>query len=147
VIAVDTNILIYAHRHDASWHEQASAVVRQLAEGPATWAIPWPCVHEFMGIVTHPRIYRPPTPLEIALDQVTAWQESPSLTLLTEGPGAWELLRKVVSQSRVTGPLIHDARVAALCLLHGVRELWTVDRDFSRFTGLAVRNPLAERRR
>jgi uncharacterized protein len=144
VIAVDTNILVYAHRRDAPWHEHASAAVRQLAEGPAGWAIPWPCLHEFLSIVTHPRIYQPPTPLETALDQVAAWLESPSLSLLAEGPGAWERLRKVVSQGRVTGPAIHDARVAALCLLHGVRELWTADRDFSRFAGLSVRNPLVE---
>jgi toxin-antitoxin system PIN domain toxin len=144
VIAVDTNILVYAHRRDAPWHEHASAAVRQLAEGPAGWAIPWPCLHEFLSIVTHPRIYQPPTPLETALDQVAAWVESPSLSLLAEGPGAWERLRKVVSQGRVTGPVIHDARVAALCLLHGIRELWTADRDFSRFAGLSVRNPLVE---
>jgi uncharacterized protein len=144
VIAVDTNILVYAHRRDAAWHEQANAAVRHLAEGPGGWAIPWPCLHEFLSIVTHPRIYQPPTPLETALDQVAAWLESPSLSLLAEGPGAWERLRKVVSHGRVAGPVIHDARVAALCLLHGVRELWTADRDFSRFAGLSVRNPLVE---
>jgi toxin-antitoxin system PIN domain toxin len=144
VIAVDTNILVYAHRRDATWHEPANAVVRRLADGPGVWAIPWPCLHEFLSIVTHPRIYRPPTPLETALDQVAAWVESPGLSLLAEGPGAWELLRKVVSGSRVTGPVVHDARVATLCLLHGVRELWSADRDFGRFAGLSVRNPLVE---
>jgi toxin-antitoxin system PIN domain toxin len=144
VIAVDTNILVYAHRSDAPWHEHASAAVRQLAEGPGGWAIPWPCVHEFLGIVTHPRIYRLPSPLDTALDQVDAWLESPSLSLLAEGPGAWERLRRAASQSRIAGPAIHDARIAALCLLHGVRELWTADRDFSRFAGLSVRNPLVQ---
>jgi uncharacterized protein len=144
VIAVDTNILVYAHREDSPFHQAAFRRVAELAEGLASWAIPWPCLHEFLSIVTHPRIYQPPTPLETALDQVAAWLESPSLSLLAEGPGAWERLRKVVSQGRVTGPAIHDARVAALCLLHGVRELWTADRDFSRFAGLSVRNPLVE---
>jgi uncharacterized protein len=144
VIAVDTNILVYAHRRDSPWHEHANAAVRQLAEGPGGWAIPWPCLHEFLSIVTHPRIYRPPTPLDTALEQADAWVESPSLSLLAEGPGAWDRLRKVASQGRIAGPVIHDARVAALCLLHGVRELWTADRDFSRFAGLSVRNPLVE---
>lgn len=144
MIAVDTNILVYAHRRDATWHERANAVLRQLAEAPTAWAIPWPCLHEFLGIVTHPRIYRPPSPLETAIDQVNAWVESPSLSLLAEGSGAWDLLRKVVTQGRVTGPVIHDARIATLCLLHGARELWTADRDFSRFPGLTLRNPLIE---
>ena len=73
MIAVDTNILVSAHRRDAIWHERAAAVLRELAEGPRAWAVPWPCLHEFLSIVTHPRIYRPPTPLETALDQLAAW--------------------------------------------------------------------------
>lgn len=142
MIALDTNILVYAHRRDASWHQPAAAVLRRLAEGPGSWAIPWPCIHEFLSVVTHPRIYRPPTPLDGALDQVAAWLESPGLTLLSEGTGAWELHRKTVSGARAIGPMVHDARIAMLCLLHGVRELWTVDSDFGRFVGLSVRNPL-----
>ena len=144
MIAVDTNILVYAHRRDAIWHERAAVVVSRLAEGPDAWAVPWPCLHEFLSIVTHPRIYLPPTPLEKALDQVAAWLESPTLSLLAEGPGAWDLFRKVVSQGRITGPAIHDARIATLCLLHGARALWTADRDFGRFAGLSTRNPLIE---
>ena len=144
MIAVDTNILVYAHRRDAIWHERAGAVLRELAEGAGTWAVPWPCLHEFLSIVTHPRIYRPPTPLETALDQVAAWLESPGVSLLAEGPGAWERFHKVVWQGRITGPAIHDARIAALCLQHGARALWTADRDFGRFAGLSTRNPLVE---
>lgn len=116
--------------------------MRELSEGRAEWAIPWPCIHEFLSIVTHPRIYAPPTPLARALDQVTAWQESPRLVLLAESEGYWSVLRTLVASGRVQGPQVHDARVAALCLHHGVRELWTADRDFGRFPDLAVRNPL-----
>lgn len=144
MIAVDTNILVYSHRRDAPWYEPAAEAIRRLAEGTTAWAIPWPCLHEFLGIVTHPRVYRPPTALDGALEQVTAWMESPSLSLLAEGPGAWESLRRLLTQGRVTGPTVHDARIASLCMLHGVRELWTADRDFSRFPGLTVRNPLVE---
>ncbi|RLB44033.1 MAG: VapC toxin family PIN domain ribonuclease, partial [Deltaproteobacteria bacterium] len=85
MIGVDTNILVYAHREDSPWHERAYACIKQLAEGSAPWAIPWPCVHEFLAIVTHPRIYQPPTPLSRALEQVEAWLESPSLVMLSEG--------------------------------------------------------------
>jgi toxin-antitoxin system PIN domain toxin len=143
VIAIDTNLLVYAHRQDSPFHTAAYSCVANLAEGPASWAIPWPCLHEFLAIVTHPRIYAPPTPLANALDQVDAWQESPTLVLLTEAPTHWPTLRALLAAGRVTGPLVHDARIAGLCRDHGVRELWSADRDFSRFAGLAVVNPLA----
>ena len=142
MIAVDTNILVYGHREDSSWHATAAARIAELAEGRAPWAIPWPCLHEFLAIVTHPRIYAPPTPLTGALDQVEAWLEAPSLVLLTEVDGYWPLLRSALDGGRITGPQVHDARVAALCRVHGIRELWTADRDFGRFPGLIVRNPL-----
>lgn len=142
MIAVDTNLLVYAHRSDSPWHERADERVAELAEGPGGWAIPWPCVHEFLAIVTHPRIYSPPTPLLQALDQVAAWLESPTLVVLSEGEGYWERLRGLLADGRIAGPQVHDARVAALCLHHGVRELWSADRDFSRFPELSTRNPL-----
>lgn len=142
MIALDTNLLVYAHREDSPWHDAAYARIAELAEGRAPWAIPWPCLHEFLAIVTHPRIYAPPTPLAAAVDQVEAWLESPSLVLLTEYEGYWSQLRAALHAGRVAGAQVHDARVAALCGLHGIRELWTVDRDFGRFPGLTVRNPL-----
>jgi toxin-antitoxin system PIN domain toxin len=144
VIAVDTNLLVYGHREDAAWHERAYARLEELAEGHATWAIPWPCLHEFLAVVTHPRIYDPPTPLDIACDQVEAWLESPSVTTLSEMEGYWPRLREMVEAGQIAGPKVHDARVAALCSHHGVSELWTVDRDFSRFPELRVRNPLVD---
>jgi hypothetical protein len=142
VIAVDTNILVYAHREDSPWHDAARGRLAELAEGRAAWAIPWPCLHEFLAIVTHPRIYNPPSPLDIAQAQVEAWLEAPSLVLLAETPGYWPELRATLKASRVEGPAVHDARIAALCRLHGVRELWTADRDFSRFPGPRIINPL-----
>ena len=142
MIAVDTNVLVYAHREDSAWHEAAYARIRALAEGRAPWAIPWPCLHEFLAIVTHPRIWTTPTPPEAALEQVDAWLEAPSLVVLSEAEGYWPVLRDMLRGGRAAGPLVHDARVAALCRLHRVRELWTVDRDFGRFPDLTVRNPL-----
>lgn len=142
MIAVDTNLLVYAHREDAQWHDAAAARIEDLAQHRAPWALPWPCVHEFVAIVTHPRIFAPPSPLAAALDQVEAWLEAPNVVLLAEAEGYWPALRVLLLEGRVAGPLVHDARVAALCRLHGVRELWTADRDFGRFPGVAVRNPL-----
>ena len=142
MIAVDTNILVYAHREDSPFHEAAAHRVAELAERGAAWAIPWPCIHEFLAIVTHPRIYDPPTPLAAALEQVNAWIESPSLVLLAESDQHWPELRTLMEQAKVTVGRVHDARVAALCLQHGVRELLSADRDFGRFTQLTVINPL-----
>ena len=142
MIAVDTNLLVYAHREDSPWHQRAYPVLQDLAEGAGAWALPWPCLHEFLAIVTHPRIYDPPTPVSQALEQVEAWLESPTLVLLSEGEGNWPVLAELLAGGRVAGPQVHDARVAALCLHHGVRELWTADRDFGRFPDLSTRNPL-----
>jgi len=142
MIAVDSNLLVYAHREDSPWHETANARIVELAEGRAPWAIAWPCIHEFLAIVTHPRIYSPPTPLKNAIDQIEAWMESPTLVLLSEAADYWLLLRSTLQSGRVSGPQIHDARIVAVCRQHGVRELWTADRDFGSFPGLTVRNPL-----
>jgi toxin-antitoxin system PIN domain toxin len=142
VIAVDTNILVYAHRRDSAWHDAASARMAELAEGRSPWCIPWSCLHEFIAIVTHPRIYSPPSRLGEATGQIDAWLESPSVVLLAETDAYWQVLKALLQEARVAGPMVHDARVAAVCLHHGVRELWTADRDFGRFAELTVRNPL-----
>lgn len=142
MIAVDTNVLVYAHREDSTFHAAARACVEALAQGRAAWAIPWPCVHEFYAIVTHPRIYSPPTPLAQALDQIEAWMESPTLALLGESDQHWGTLKGLLRAARSAGPQVHDARIAALCRQHGVREFWSADRDFGRFGELKVRNPL-----
>ncbi|MFH1177926.1 MAG: TA system VapC family ribonuclease toxin [Acidobacteriota bacterium] len=142
MIAVDTNLLVYAHREDSPWQEAAYRCLAQLAEGRAAWAIPWPCICEFLAIVTHPRIFAPPTPLPRALDQVEAWLECPTLVLLAEGVDFWKTLKPAIESGRIAGAQVHDARIAALCLHHGVESLWTADRDFSRFGGLRTHNPL-----
>ena len=114
MIAVDTNILAYAHREDSPFHGAAFERVAELAEGRAAWSIPWPCVHEFVAVVTHPRIYAPPTPLALALDQVDAWLESPTLVLLAESAEHWSILRELLSSAHIGGAQVHDARVAAV---------------------------------
>lgn len=142
MIAVDTNILVYSHRSDSSFHKAADKALTELAESGELWAIPWPCIHEFLAIVTHPRIYDPPTSLTDAIEQVECWLEVPTLMLLGEDKNHWSHLRQILEEAQIAGPMIHDARVAALCQAQGVREIWTADRDFSRFTGFRLRNPL-----
>jgi len=142
MIALDTNILVYAHRDDSEWHQAASRCLRDLAEAAPAWAIPWACIHEFLAIVTNPRIFVRPTPIAVALETVDAWLASPSVVPLSEPPGYWRALRELLTSGRVLGPRVHDARIAAVCVASGARELWTADRDFGRFPGVTTRNPL-----
>jgi toxin-antitoxin system PIN domain toxin len=142
MIAVDTQILVFAHREDSPFHEAALGVLTELTEARAPWALPWPVVHEFLAIVTHPRLYRPSSTQDQAFGFVESVFASPSIRLLGEGPVHLETLKRLCSTGRIAGPVVHDARIAALCLDHKVKELWSADRDFSRFKGLRVRNPL-----
>jgi toxin-antitoxin system PIN domain toxin len=141
MIAVDTNILVYAHRRDSAFHDAAGRCVAELAEGMAPWAIPWPCVHEFYSTVTR-RLYSPPSTPEQAIEQIDAWFASPTLVQISEVGTHWATLRDLVGRGKVTGPMVHDARIAAICLSNGVRELWSADRDFGRFPQLRIHNPL-----
>ena len=145
MIAVDSNLLIYAHKEGSPVHTAAAELVESLRHQRAAWAIPWPCIHEFIGIVTHPGIYKPASTLTEALGFVDSLLASPQLLLLSESPGYFEKLRDLATTARLKGPRIHDARIAALCLHHGVNELWSADRDFSAFPQLKVRNPLVKK--
>jgi toxin-antitoxin system PIN domain toxin len=145
MIALDTNILVAAHRREYPAHEHALSLVRERAEGTAPWALPWPCLHEFLAVVTNARIFVEPTPLPEALGVLDALLESPSLRLLSESPGYWPLLKSLSTAGGIAGARVHDARIAALCLHNGVSELWTADRDFSRFPKLKWRNPFVGR--
>ena len=144
MIAVDTNLLVYAHRQDSQWQPAANACLSRLAAAGVPWAIPWPCVYEFYSVVTHPRIYAPPSSPEQAVAQLDAWFEAPDLMLLAEEFEHWARLKDQLVRARVAGPLAHDAKIAALCLANGISELWTADRDFGRFPALKTKNPLVD---
>lgn len=142
--AVDTNILVYAHRRESAEHGRALELVTALAEGSEPWAIPWPCIYEFFSVVTNPRIWkeRASSPAQ-AWEQIAAWTSSPSLRLLSETEEFVALLGGLVKRARVRGPVVHDARVAALCLAHGVEVLLTRDRDFALFPELEREDPFS----
>jgi predicted nucleic acid-binding protein len=116
-----------------------------LAEAGSPWAIPWPCIHEFLSVVTSPRVFQKPTPLTHALDQVEAWMQSPLLHLIGEGPTHWKRLRSTLEAGNIVGAKVHDARIHAICADQGAAVLWSADRDFNRFQGLRVLNPLIGR--
>lgn len=140
MIALDTNILVYAHRREPAEHDAAAQLVKSLAEGTVAWAIPWPCLYEFFSVVTNRRIWKAAasSPSQ-AFAQIAEWLASPSLRLLSEIPDSFAALRELADKPRITGPLIHDARIAALCVAHGVAELVSADRDFSLFPEVTVR--------
>jgi toxin-antitoxin system PIN domain toxin len=142
VIAVDTNILVYAHRVESKHYVASRGALRELIESDDGWAVPWPCVHEFLATVTKRTIAAGPTPIDLALDQLLELFRSPGIVLLAEHAGYFRALAALLRSSNVTGGAVHDARIAALCLSHGISELWTADRDFARFPQLKTRNPL-----
>ena len=142
MIAVDTNLLVYAHRPEMPFHERARQVLTEAVAAPEPVCVPWPCVHEFLAVVSNPRIFRDPTPMDVALDSVRRLLGSLSGGFLAEGEGYLDALEQIARPAMLQGAIVHDARVAALCLFHGVRVLWSADRDFSRFPDLTVVNPL-----
>lgn len=147
MIAVDTNLLIYAHREDSRHHGAARSALESLASRTATWAVPWPAVHEFLAVVTHPRIYNPPTPNGQALAAVAALAGADNTAFIGETPHHLEIMDDLLRESGVSGAKVHDARIAAICLGNGIKELWTADRDFSWFPQLHTHNPLTTKNR
>ena len=143
MLAIDTNILVYAHRRESRHGEQAYEVLRELAEGDRPWAIPWPCCYEFLSVATNRRIWgeHASTPQQ-AWRQMIAWVSSPSNRMIGETDDFAEILGQFVDRPRVIGGIVHDARIAAICVAHGVEALLTRDRDFSMFPQLPTRDPL-----
>lgn len=139
MIAVDTNVLVYAHRSDTRRHREALETLTALAEGDVPWALPVFCLAEFVRIVTHLRVFTPPSPLGHALDFIDTLLESPSVRLLLPSRSYPSTFRRACESGDVRGNLAFDAQIAAACLEHGVRDLITADRDFARFAELEPR--------
>ena len=135
MIAVDTNILVYAHREELAQHPRARTRLVELAEGAARWAIPVFCVGEFLRVVTHPRLFDPPFEIEDACEALRRVLDSPSVVVLSPAERFWPLLTSAMRDARATGNLVFDAQIVALCREAGVSALLTEDRDFDRFPG------------
>jgi toxin-antitoxin system PIN domain toxin len=144
VIALDTNLLIYAHREEVPFHRAALESLTELVRSRRAWALPWPCVHEFLSTVTNRRVFPEPTPVGLAVESMRELAAT-DVRLLGEASAHLDILDRLLTTSSVTGPRVHDARIAAICIGHGVSELWTADRDFSYFPEVRTRNPLVGR--
>jgi len=142
MIAVDTNVLVYAHRGETPFHAQAKECLRSLAEGNQRWGIPVSCLHEFLAVVTNAKVFKPASTAIQALAQVDAWLASPQAQILHSGPHHWRTLADLTRRAKLQGGQFHDARIAALCIENGVSILWSADRDFGRFKALKTVNPL-----
>ncbi|MCK6555949.1 PIN domain-containing protein [Candidatus Binatia bacterium] len=133
MIAIDTNILVYAHREEMALHTAAIERLTELVEGGTPWALPAFCIGEFVRVVTHPRIFHPPTDLETALAFLDQVLGSPSARILVPGPMFPALFAESCRSGAVQGNLAFDAQVVAVCREHGVAEILSEDRDFARF--------------
>ena len=139
MIAVDTNVLIYAHRSEFDEHDAARHALTDLAQGSLPFGLPGTVVGEFLRVATHPRVLDPPTSRAVALGVVDAMLASPRARLLGPTEVYWQLLRGFVDDLRLSGNAVFDAQVAAACLANGFTTILTNDRDFRRFDGIEVR--------
>jgi hypothetical protein len=136
LIAVDTNVLIYAHRRETERHAQALRKLSEIAEGDSPWGLPVFCIAEFVRVVTHLRVFTPPSDLRTALDFIDRLMESPSIRLLVPGQTYPSTFRSACETAKVRGNLAFDAQIVASCAEHGVHDLITADRDFARFSAI-----------
>ena len=133
MIAVDTNILVYAHRTEAPKHDLARQWLIYLSEGETPWGLPVFCLGEFLRVVTHRRVFDPPSTLLQATTAIENLLASPSIRLLNPGPRYSARLLEIVRSAEITGNIVFDAQIAAVCQEQGVDTLLTEDRDFGRF--------------
>ena len=141
MIGIDTNILVNAHREGAPYHKQAHDLLRRLSEGRTPYALFWPSLYEFLRVVTHHRVFDPPSTVDEALEALDAFLEPPAVRVLSETPAHQEILCQVLRETPVNGNLIHDAHMVALVLEHGVHEIVTLDGDFRRFPQISSPKP------
>jgi uncharacterized protein len=139
---VDVNLLVYAHRPESADHDAYRAWLEASRTGDEPLGLSPLVASGFLRVVTHPRVFREPSPLDVALRFVEAIRRSPST--LEIGPGArhWELFTRLCAGADARGNLVPDAYLAAMAIETGA-TLYTADRGFARFPGLTCRHPLS----
>lgn len=138
--AVDSNVLIEAHRQEVPQHAAAKARLEALAAGDAPWGIPVFCLGEFVRVVTHQRVFSPPTSVEDACRVIERLLGAPSCRLLVPGAGYPALYAAALREAEAAGNLAIDAQIVAVCREAGVTAFLTRDRDFARFKGFRTQS-------
>ena len=142
MIAVDTNLLVYAHRPEMPDHDAAKRCLQDVVGSGQRVGFPIHCLVEFSGVVSNRKIWKQPSEWAHIDRQISAWLLAPNCHALTEERTFLPSFIEMLQSGGASGGGVHDARIAACVTYHGVRELWTVDRDFSRYPTIRVRNPL-----
>jgi uncharacterized protein len=141
--AVDVNILIYAFNRDSEFHGKAASFIERIAASNETWAMPWPIVHAFLRITTHPGILSKPLTPEIAWNAIGQIMSLPQMYFISEDHDDFrDYYERLIRSMHFRGNSIPDAHIAALLHIHGVSAFYTNDRDFLKFKGLKTVNPL-----
>lgn len=138
---LDVNILIYAHREDTNQHAAIKDWLDQTLLGEEGCAVSELVLSSCMRIITHRRIFNPPTPLPIALELVQQFHDHPNIMVISPGKKHWNIFRRLCREGDAKGNLISDAYHAALAIEYGC-EWITTDRDFARFPDLKWKSPL-----
>ena len=141
MILLDVNVLVYAHREDASRHDEYWSWLADAQRSPAPIGVSELVLSGFVRMVTHPRVFRAPTPIEQALDFADGLRRQPNTVLLAPGTGHWGIFAELCRSVGAKGNLVPDAYLAALAIETG-SDWITTDRDYSRFPGLRWRHPL-----
>jgi toxin-antitoxin system PIN domain toxin len=141
--SLDVNVLLYASDQAGDRYERARGFLETCAAGPDILCLAWPTLMSYLRIATHPRIFASPLSPEQALGNISALIELPHVRAVSELDGFMDAYKHVAGETPVRGNLVPDAHVAAILLQHGVRTLYTNDRDFRKFTTLDVRDPFA----
>jgi toxin-antitoxin system PIN domain toxin len=141
VILFDVNVLVYAHREDAPNHPEFLEWLEKTIADPAPFGLCDPVMSGFMRVVTHPRIFDPPSSIEEAVAFLEALRGQPNAVLVGPGERHWDILVDLCRRASVRGNLVPDAYLAALAIESG-NEWISTDRDFARFPGLRWRHPL-----
>ena len=141
MILTDANLLLYAYNVDAAEHKTSRQWLETQLSGPNLFCFAWQTITAFLRISTNQRAFAAPLSIKEATSIVTEWLERPQTVLLTPGEKHWDIFQTLLESGQATGPLVMDAHLAALALEHGA-ALASTDRDFSRFAGLKLINPL-----
>lgn len=141
MILLDANVLLYACDDHSPHHAAARNWLEKTLSGPEPAALSWTTILAFLRLATDPRVFRRPLPIAQAAEIIAGWLEGPRFALLDPGERHWRILRRLLLDGQASGKLVMDAHLAALAIEHGA-TLASADRDFARFPGLKLLNPL-----